>query len=199
MSAENRVKVWDIAVRVFHWSLVLFFTIAYLTGEEEEELHEIAGYVVMGLVLFRLLWGFIGTRYARFWNFIFSPQTTLAYVRSIMAGKPMGGWMVVFLLFSISVTVWSGLELYAIEEGKGPLAGNVQFVSPAYADDDKKHERGKYGEGEEFWEEVHEVFANLSLLLVILHIGGVIFSSIVHRENLARAMITGYKRKRSEE
>jgi cytochrome b len=207
MSSENRVKVWDIAVRVFHWSLVLFFTIAFITGEEEEELHEIAGYVVMALVLFRLLWGFIGTRYARFWNIIYSPQTALSYVRSIVAGKPkhylghnpLGGWMVVFLLISLSITVWSGLELLAVEEGEGPLATNIQFVQSAYADDDERGEQEKHAEGEEFWEEIHEFFAEFTLLLVIVHIGGVIFSSIVHRENLVRAMITGYKRKRTDE
>jgi cytochrome b len=207
MSVENRVKVWDIAVRVFHWSLVLFFTIAFITGEEEEELHEIAGYVVMALVLFRLLWGFIGTHYARFWNIIYSPQTALSYVRSIVAGKPkhylghnpLGGWMVVFLLISLSITVWSGLELLAVEEGEGPLATNIQFVQSAYADDDERGEQEKHAEGEEFWEEIHEFFAEFTLLLVIVHIGGVIFSSIVHRENLVRAMITGYKRKRTDE
>jgi cytochrome b len=207
MSAENRVKVWDIAVRIFHWSLVLFFTIAFITGEEEDELHEIAGYVVMGLVLFRLLWGFIGSRYARFWNIIYSPQTALAYVRSIVAGNPkhylghnpLGGWMVIFLLFSLSITVWSGLELLAVEEGEGPLATNIQFVQSAYADDDERDKREKHAEGEEFWEEIHEFFAEFTLLLVIVHIGGVVFSSIVHRENLVRAMITGYKRKRTDE
>jgi cytochrome b len=207
MSDQNRVKVWDIAVRVFHWSLVLFFVVSYLTGEEDDDLHIIAGYVVLGLVLFRLLWGLIGTRYARFWNFIYSPRTTIAYARSIMAGKPkhylghnpLGGWMVVFLLVSLSFTVWSGLELYAVEEGKGPLANSLQLVSPAYADDDDRDERKKHSASEEFWEEVHEVFANLTVLLVFLHIAGVIFSSIVHRENLVRGMITGYKRKRTLE
>ena len=207
MSTNDQVKVWDIAVRTFHWSLVLFFVLAYITGEESEDLHAITGYVVLGLLVFRLVWGLIGTRYARYWNFIYTPRTTLAYARSILSGKPkhylghnpLGGWMVVFLLVTLSLTVWTGLELYALEEGKGPLAANVQVISPAHADDDEKEEHGKQGKEDEFWEELHEFFANLAVFLVIVHIGGVIFSSIVHRENLVRGMITGYKRRREPE
>ncbi len=88
MSAESRVKVWDIAIRIFHWSLVVFFIIAYLTEDDLETLHVYAGYAVIGLLVFRIIYGFIGTRYARFWNFIYSPATTLAYLRSILSGYP---------------------------------------------------------------------------------------------------------------
>lgn len=205
MSAESRVKVWDIAIRIFHWSLVVFFIIAYLTEDDLETLHVYAGYAVIGLLVFRIIYGFIGTRYARFWNFIYSPATTLAYLRSILSGhpkhylghNPLGGWMVVFLLVSLSLTSWTGLELYAAE-GKGPLA-NIELVQTAWADDDgNRDEHGNESAAHEFWEDIHEVFANLTLLLVFLHVGGVIFSSMVHRENLVRAMITGYKNKPRE-
>jgi len=205
MSTESRVKVWDIAIRIFHWSLVVFFTIAYLTEDDLETIHVYAGYAVIGLILFRLVYGFIGTRYARFWDFIYSPAKTFAYFRSILSGtpkhylghNPLGGWMVVFLLVSISLTSWTGLELYATE-GKGPLATNIEFIQTARADDDHRGEHGNESAAHEFWEDIHEVFANLTLLLVFLHVGGVIFSSMVHRENLVRAMITGYKNKPRE-
>lgn len=199
MKDDNLVKVWDIAVRIFHWSLVLFFTVAYLTGEEESQLHNWSGYVVLGLIVFRVVWGIIGTRYARFWSFIYSPANTIAYARSLLKGNPthylghnpLGGWMVIALLIFISLTSWTGLELEAAE-GRGPLAMDVTIISPVYANGDGEHKR-EAGEGDEFWEELHEFFANITVFLVFLHIGGVVFSSIVHRENLVRAMVTGYK------
>ena len=203
MPAENHVKVWDIAIRIFHWSLALFFIIAYLTEDDLETVHVYAGYAVLGLLVFRLIYGFVGTRYARFWDFIYSPKNTLSYLRSLLHGhpkhylghNPLGGWMVVLLLVFLSLTTWTGLELYATKD-KGPLATNVAFVQTAYAHDDRdKDEHGEEGEEHGLWEEIHEVFANLTLILVFMHIGGVIFSSIVERENLVRAMITGYKKK----
>ena len=204
MTNEEDIKVWDIAVRTFHWSLVIFFTIAYLTGEEESQLHNWSGYIVLGLVTFRITWGLIGTRYARFWNFIYSPAHTLAYARSLLSGdpehylghNPLGGWMVIALLISIGLTSWTGLELEAAE-GRGPLAIELHVIQPAFADDDHDEEK-EDEEGDEFWEDFHELSADLTVLLVFLHIAGVIFSSVVHRENLAKAMITGYKRKKLE-
>jgi cytochrome b len=204
MSGNEKVKVWDIAVRVFHWSLVILFTLAYLTGEEEGALHNNAGYIVLGLLAFRLLWGFVGTRYARFSDFIYGPGTTIAYARSLLASNPvrylghnpLGGWMIVALLLSIFVTCWSGIE-YIGSKGQGPLAGNTHILTGiAVADEGNKKEHAD--EGDEFWEEVHEIFANLSVLLVVIHIAGVVASSRMHHENLAKSMITGYKDKLSE-
>jgi cytochrome b len=204
MSGNEKVKVWDIAVRVFHWSLVILFTLAYLTGEEEGALHNNAGYIVLGLLAFRLLWGFVGTRYARFSDFIYGPGTTISYARSLLASNPvrylghnpLGGWMIVALLLSIFVTCWSGIE-YIGSKGQGPLAGNTHILTGiAVADEGNKQEHAD--EGDEFWEEVHEIFANLSVLLVVIHIAGVVASSRMHHENLAKSMITGYKDKLSE-
>ena len=197
---ENlQIKVWDIGVRIFHWSLVLFFTLAYIS-DDIELIHVYAGYVVLGLILFRLLWGLVGTKYARFSNFIYSKKTTFNYLKSLFSSKPgrylghnpAGGWMIIALLISISLITWSGLELYA-DAGKGPLADvTLVIISEAHADDEG-------GQTESLWEEIHEIFANLTLLLVLVHVAGVFLSSLIHRENLIRSMITGYKNQSSED
>ncbi|HEY9050771.1 MAG TPA: cytochrome b/b6 domain-containing protein [Gammaproteobacteria bacterium] len=202
MSNTKTIKVWDIAVRVFHWSLVMFFIISYLTGDELETIHAWSGYAVIGLILFRILWGFIGTRYARFSNFVYSPAEVKAYLKSLLSKSPKhylghnpaGGVMVLVLLISLSLTTFSGLKAYAAE-GYGPLASvDVSFVSAAYADDDKHDDEKKHEEEEdEFWKEIHEFFGNFTLFMVLIHIAGVIGSSMLHGENLVRAMITGYK------
>lgn len=190
----HQIKVWDIAVRSFHWLLVAFFFIAYLTGDDSI-IHAYSGYAVLGLVAFRLIWGVIGTRYARFSNFVYGKETVKAYVRSILnfrpihyiGHNPLGGWMVIFLLIFLLLTSWTGLEAYAAE-GKGPLAAlsfDLSPISTAWADSDHK--------GHSLWKSVHEFFANFTLFLVFVHIAGVLFSSMIHGENLIKSMITGEK------
>ncbi len=197
MATNDTVRVWDPLVRIFHWSLVLFFTVAYFIGEDESLWHIYSGYIVGGLVIFRIVWGFIGTRHARFSDFVSSPAKVLEYGRSLLKGRPIhylghnpaGGYMVLALLVMLSITTLSGLELYAAEEGKGPFAEALTLVPAAYADEEEYGEEG----GEEVWEEIHELASNLTVLLVILHIAGVAVSSVLHRENQVRAMITGRK------
>ena len=207
---SREVRVWDPLVRIFHWSLVLSFAVAYLSGEEESDIHIYAGYIILGLLLFRLLWGFVGTRFARFSNFAYSPQAIIKYLKDMLAGRPKhylghnpaGGAMIFALLLGLVVVTYSGLKVYAIEEGAGPLATQlpeISFVKVAHADDDE-HEDDEYGEhegdeeGEEFWEEVHEGAANFVLFLVVLHIAGVFVAGRLHNENLVKAMITGNKK-----
>jgi cytochrome b len=202
MTNEERVKVWDIGVRLFHWTLVVLFTVAYLSGDDEDMLHIYAGYGVIALIAFRILWGVVGTRHARFADFVYGPKATMDYARSLFSGKPihylghnpLGGWMVIALLLSLAGACWSGLEAYAAE-GHGPLAHQESiFIQSALAHGDEDGaENGRENGGDEFWEEAHEVLANLSLLLVFLHIAGVAVASVVHRENLVKAMIKGYK------
>lgn len=207
MNNGQAVKVWDLGVRLFHWSLVIAYAVAYLSGEvESDQLHAIAGYAVLALIAFRLVWGFIGTRHARFADFVHGPAATWRYAKSMFARAPMhylghnplGGWMVVALLLSLAAACWSGLEVYGAQ-GHGPLA-QAGLVAPAFAngdgdrdeddDDDDAHD----AQGKEFWEELHELFSHLTLFLVALHIAGAIAASVLHRENLVKAMITGYKR-----
>jgi len=179
----TEVAVWDPFVRVFHWTLVVAFTVAYLI-EEPLIVHVWAGYVVAGLVLARIVWGFVGPPHARFSDFVYGPATALSYVRDLLLlrGKrylghsPAGGYMVILLLVMLSATGIMGLIVYGGEEQAGPLAG---MVSKATA---------------EQFEEWHELFANLTLALILLHIAAVIFASFAHRENLVRAMVTGRKR-----
>ena len=180
----STVKVWDPLIRVFHWSLVFFFLFAFITGDDWQALHIQAGYAVSLLIAFRLLWGLVGTRNARFLTFMKSPTAMLGYLKSLLRFKvphylghnPLGAAMVVTLLLSIALVSFSGMVLIA-GEGSGPLAGT--FLSSWSGD---------------WMKEVHEFFANFTLLLVVIHISGVIFSSLLEGENLAKAMITGRKK-----
>jgi cytochrome b len=209
---DNPVRVWDPLVRLFHWSLVAAFVTAYLSGDEESLVHVYAGYFIIGLLVFRVALGLIGSRHARFSDFLYSPRRTLQYLGSLRTGKPehylghnpAGGWMVILLLVSLALTSYSGLQVYGLE-GHGPLAGggDVALVAQVHADQDgdEQGERARHAgrhkgaaAGEEFWEELHEFFANFTVFLVVLHVAGVIVASRLHGENLVRAMITGNKR-----
>ncbi|MCW8828278.1 MAG: cytochrome b/b6 domain-containing protein [Gammaproteobacteria bacterium] len=211
MTTENEIKVWDPLVRIFHWTLVVAFFTAYFTEDEWLDIHVLAGYTVAGLIAFRLVWGFVGTKHARFSDFVFSPLTTLNYLKDLFALRakryighnPAGGAMVITLLLALAGTTLTGMKLYAVEENAGPFAAvqieNVSPISSAVADDDDD-EYGEHGEGhgegdEELWEELHEFFANFTLLLVFLHVAGVVVSSFAHGENLSRAMMTGRKKR----
>jgi cytochrome b len=167
------VRIWDPFVRVFHWSLVASFAVAWLTAEDWKALHMWAGYAAGSLIALRLLWGVVGTRYARFSQFVRSPLAVAAYVRDIVTGRearylghnPAGGLMIVALIATmatVSVTGW-------------------MQTTDAYW-------------GVEWVEELHEAVANLMLFLVGLHVLGVVVASLRHRENLVRAMLTGRKR-----
>jgi cytochrome b len=207
---EKMIRVWDVFIRVFHWSVAIGFFVAYFTEDGPLTLHVWAGYVVGMLVVLRIVWGFIGSEHARFLSFIFPPGTVLRYLWDLLLGRakrylghsPGGGAMVLVLLIGLLGTVGTGLVLYAIEENAGPLAPLVSSGSPsgqaqrALAQSDEDNEGAE--RSEEFWEELHEVLANVMLVLVVLHIAGVLLASYVHRENLTRAMLTGRKHASSE-
>lgn len=147
----ERIKVWDLGVRVFHWSLVATFALAWLTSENESPLHVYAGYVVAGLVTFRLLWGFVGGRYARFTAFLYSPRETLNYVRDSLRGQParylshnpLGALMVFALLLSLSGIVITGLALNGDLPGQTSLAVSAETEHEEEADEaGGEHEQG---------------------------------------------------------
>ncbi|MGC9368248.1 MAG: cytochrome b/b6 domain-containing protein [Paracoccaceae bacterium] len=194
------IRVWDPLLRVFHWGLVLAFAIAWLSAEEIQPVHELAGYVVAGLIAFRLIWGLVGPHYARFAQFLRGPRAVRAYLGDVMRGRearfighnPAGAAMVVALLVTLSGTAFTGW-LMEEPQRQAMLPDLPAIVAPAYADSDED-ERGEYGEAEGPLKEVHEVLANLMLLLIALHVGGVVLASMRHHESLPRAMITGDKR-----
>ena len=167
------VRVWDPLVRIFHWSLVGLFTFAFLTGDEWQKPHEVAGYIIAGLIGFRVIWGFAGSRHARFASFIYRPSTVAGFLvdtmrmkaRRYLGHNPAGGLMVIGLLLAIVVISLSGWMM----------------TTNAYW-------------GVEWVEEVHEASAFAALGLIALHVGGVIVASLEHGENLVRAMVTGRKR-----
>ncbi len=184
---SERIKVWDPAVRLFHWTLVAGFFIAYLTEDDFLTVHVWAGYMVAGLIVFRVIWGIIGPRYARFSNFVFAPSVVVRYLKDILllnarryvGHNPAAGAMIVALLVSLVITTITGLAVYGAAENAGPLAAWLGY-------------RGE--EGGEVFEEIHEFFANFTLFLVFLHVIGVVVESLIHRENLVRGMIDGFKR-----
>jgi len=169
---HRRVPVWDPFVRVSHWSLLLASIVVWGSAEEQAWLHEQTGYFILALIGLRVLWGLIGSRHARFSDFLYGPEKTLAYMKRLGAGRPQsylghnpaGGWMVVALLCAMLAAGASGVLM---------------------------------GTGDpEFWEDLHEGFADLTLFLVVVHVGGVLLSSLLHEENLIRAMWTGVKMRR---
>lgn len=198
-STPTEVGIWDRFVRVGHWLLAGGFVIAYLTEDDLMTVHVWAGYLALAIVLLRIVWGFVGPAHARFRDFFYSPRQVFGYLIDLLRGRakrylghsPAGAAMVFALLVGVALTTGSGLMVYAYDKHAGPLAG---WVASHYTGMTKK-ERHKAAEpAEDFWEETHEVLANVTLFLVVLHVGGVLLSSLAHRENLVRSMITGRKR-----
>ena len=183
----RRVLVWDPCVRIFHGGLARAVLVAFLTEDEALGLHTWAGYTALALIAARLVWGVIGPRHARWSDFVRGPSVTLAYLRDELAGRarrylghnPAGAAMVVALLLGVVATALSGMATLGANELSGPFAPWL----------------GGIGHEQAHWlEEIHETIAYLTLALVPLHLLGVALASLLHRENLVRAMIDGYKR-----
>jgi len=168
----QKILVWDWPVRLGHWLMVGGFIVAWLTSESESWrlVHAAAGSVVVAAALFRLPWGFIGSRYARFVDFVRGPRSVMDYLRSLLrlepdhhtGHNPAGGWAIMLLL------------------GLGMATGLVGWAM--------------YNElGGEWLEDLHEGLAVTMLTVVFVHVAGVVSGSLLHGENLIRAMITGHK------
>jgi cytochrome b len=186
-ACNSKIRVWDRFVRFFHWSLVLSFALSYWSIQAGKlELHVLIGYFLAGLIVSRLLWGFYGSRHARFSDFIHSPAATLHYLKTIAMGhprrflghNPAGGAMVAALLALLAVISITGLAVLAVIDFDGPLLGLMHAVSDqqAYA-----------------IREAHALAVNVILAMVSIHLLGVLLASFQHKENLVRAMITGDK------
>jgi cytochrome b len=167
------VKVWDPFVRIFHWSLVSLFVIAFLTGDESERIHNAAGYAIAALLALRIVWGFIGPKHARFSDFVKSPRRVMTFITQSLTlsaprslgHNPAGAVMILTLIAALI----------------GLCATGILMTTDA-------------NWGSKALEEVHEAFAYGTLGLIALHVLGVVFSSFEHRENLVKAMVTGKKR-----
>lgn len=174
---EPRVRVWDWPVRLLHWGLVVCVALSWWSREDLGPLHERTGYAVIGILLARLIWGFAGSRYARFSQFVRSPEATMAYARAALSGKapryighnPLGGFMVVALIACLSLLTFTGW-LYTTDMfwGYGWLAY------------------------------LHKYTAWVLLGLVALHICGMLWTCREHHENLVGAMFTGRKKAPSQ-
>lgn len=172
----DTIRVWDLPTRLFHWSLAASFAVAFITSESEKlrDIHVLAGYSLAGLIAFRILWGFVGGGYSRFAEFLPTPGKLVGYLKSLLAGKPQhyvghnpAGAVAIFLLLAFGLTA--------------AASGWMTYQEI----------------GGHFMEEVHEAAANGMMAVVVIHIAGVIVSSWLHNENLVKAMITGWKARRS--
>ena len=170
--AKQSILVWDLPVRIFHWLLAACFVGAFATGDSERwrDIHIMLGYTMLILIAFRVLWGFVGSRYARFGAFAFGPGRVAQYLQSLLGTKPEhhvghnpAGALAIFALLGLGFT--SAASGWAVYED---LGGH-------------------------WLEEAHEILAAGMLAVVFLHLAGVFSASFLHDENLVRAMVTGQK------
>jgi cytochrome b len=186
MADLEGIKVWDLPIRLFHWGMALCFGVAWLTtGDRWLDFHLFSGYLLGGLLLFRLYWGLYGEPNARFRDFAFSFRTVRGYLASILRGRPtryLGHnpagswaiWLIFLLLLSLVVT---GVLTLGGEERHGPFAGWLGFSAGAVL------------------HRIHEILAWVMVGVVAIHLLGVLVESLLHRENLVTAMVTGDKRR----
>jgi cytochrome b len=171
-AAKSSILVWDLPLRLFHWLLAAAFAGAFLTAESERwrDVHVMLGYTTLALIAFRVAWGFVGTRHARFARFAFGPYRVVSYLRSLATRSPdhytghnpAGSWAIYALLAGVFAAGATGLAVY------NDLGGR-------------------------WLEHLHEFVANAVLAVVAVHIVGVIAGSLLHRENLVGSMVTGHK------
>ncbi len=170
---NTKVEVWDLIVRLCHWGLVLSFAAAYISGDEWRGLHLFAGYATLIMIVLRLLWGIAGSKYARFSQFVKPLPVVAAYVRDVMNGRdvrnlghnPAGGAMIIAMLVLLTALSVSG----------------VLLTTDAFW-------------GSEPMDMIHGALADLTLFCIVVHVSGVVFTSIRTRENLILAMLSGRKR-----
>jgi cytochrome b len=174
----RRILVWDMPTRVFHWLQALSFGAAYLTAFSERlrNYHVALGYILLGLLVFRLLWGFVGTHYAQFRSFLFNPREIFVYLLTMIKGKP-AHYLGHNPAGSVSVWLLLGLGIFICVTGVMALQDDASDLVV----------------------DMHGISTNIMLGVILLHLIGVLMSSILHRENLVRSMFTGLKSAESEE
>jgi cytochrome b len=185
---DKKIRVWDLPVRLFHWTLVVLLVFSYFTGRAGDEwmkFHFWSGYAILTLILFRIGWGFLGSTTARFSDFIKGPSAAAVHLREFFgrgrpreAGhNPVGGVMIVALLFAVLVQVGAGLFSADTDMGlvNGPLALLVA---------DKWVERAT---------DLHKYWINVLMVMAAIHVLAAIAYLVWKRQNLIGAMVTGRK------
>jgi len=183
---HHRVLVWDLPTRLFHWLLVLLVILSFVTGKmggTTMQYHEWSGVAILVLVVFRLLWGFVGGAQSRFMAFVSGPRAMIDYARTFvrtdskryLGHNPLGGWSIIAMLVALSIQVGTGLFANDDILTEGPL---FQWISKATSD---------------WLTRIHHINQAVLVALVIIHVGAVVFYLLVKRENLIIPMITGRK------
>ncbi len=180
-----KIKIWDKPIRIFHWLLVSAYIGAFFTSENEWllEYHTVAGYIALGLVCFRILWGFTGTHYARFSEFIKGWSDVKSYIVQALklspprylGHNPAVGWVVIFMLILTAGIIATGIITYSGEENMGIWAGLFSFEAAAYA------------------RKAHQILAYSAVAMIVIHICAALFHDFVFKENIILSMITGMK------
>ena len=187
-TTDKKIRVWDLPVRLFHWTLVVLLAVSYFTGRaggDWMKFHFWSGYAILTLLLFRIAWGFIGSSTARFSHFVKGPVACSLYLRDLLLGRrtyevghnPVGGAMVMVLIFAVLAQVVAGLFSADTDTGTvtGPLATLVA---------DKWIDRFTH---------FHAFWVNVLLILVGLHVLAAVVYLVWKRKNLIGAMFTGRK------
>lgn len=178
---KQRIRLWDLPTRLFHWLLVLAVIAAVVSGQLGGNLIEVHGKIglaIVGLIAFRLVWGFAGSTYARFAQFFPTPARIKVYLKGEWRGlghNPLGGLSVFALIFLLTVQVTSGLF----------SNDDIAFVGPLFELIDKSLSDRLSG--------IHHLLSNVLIALVVLHVGAVIFHGRVKKDDLVKPMLTGWK------
>lgn len=181
----STIRIWDLPTRTFHWLFAAACIVAWFSGDDARytDLHIFGGYSALALLSFRLIWGVLGGRYARFSQFVRGPVTVISHLRGLrraprkhhLGHNPAGGWAVIVLLSLVGLLGLSGIAVLGGEEGVGLLAGSLSIAQGVSI------------------HQLHEALAWGLLAMVLLHLAGVALESLLQRENLPRAMVTGNK------
>jgi cytochrome b len=182
------IRVWDLPTRIFHWLLAISVLVAYITGGERGTafvVHVGAGHLILLLLLFRVLWGFIGSPHSRFADFVYSSRTTLAYLKDLarfrpthfVGHNPLGGLMVLAMFLLLLAIIGTGLSSAA---ARGYQAGSSLIAA--------------MGSGSRAMGDIHETLGSFIMVLAGIHVAAVLGHWLFARENLVRAMITGRKK-----
>ena len=172
----ERILIWDWPLRAYHWALVIFVVIAWFTPNKYDSLHRFAGYTVLVLIVFRLGWGFLGSRYSRFRTLRRRLRAMPQYLRDLRHGKtgrylglnPAGAAMLVAVLLLLAISTITGW-----------MQVTVRFFGVGWVEDS------------------HAYSSDAVMILILLHVLGVLLMSVLQRENLVRSMITGWKRRQA--